>query len=130
MDVGGPSNFERIRAFFGDNHELISTFIKGFSISDPETLKRISTTHAQDDYLIDPHGAVGLEAAERFLEVDPDFTFVTLETAHPAKFIDVMENALSTPVEIPDRLSKCLSKEKKTVSLSNRFEDFRAFLLG
>ena len=61
-------------------------------------------------------------------EAQPDVTGVFLETAHPAKFKEVVEETLSREIEIPATLQKFLSKNKQTRKMSSAFSDFKTYL--
>ncbi|MDP3582000.1 MAG: threonine synthase, partial [Ignavibacteria bacterium] len=74
----------------------------------------------------------GYLALQKFLKENSnqEFTSIVLETAHPAKFKDVVEKELSIEVEIPERLAACLTKEKRAVELSSDYNSLKAFLLS
>lgn len=94
MDVGAPSNFERLHAILG---EETTERVWGVTVDDRATLERIRA-EADEGYLACPHTAVGLEGAARYLTSSGhDGPVVTLATAHPAKFPDVIERALGRP---------------------------------
>jgi len=132
MDVGNPSNFYRITEIFGNNFEGIKNLIHTEHFSDEETKEEIKKISEEFDYLIDPHGAVGFLAFENFIKKNNkgNYNGIVLETAHPAKFIDVMKKVTNKNISIPDRLKKCLQKEKRSIRISNKFEDFKEFLMN
>ena len=128
MDVGYPSNLARIGAIFNDEINMVKKQINSVSISDKLTIAGIKKVKNQFNYLIDPHGAVGYQAAAYF-----DFkkcNNIILETAHPAKFIDVMEKVLNEKIKIPDRLMKSLKKPKKSIKISSNYKEFKSQLLN
>ncbi|MCP4437999.1 MAG: threonine synthase [Aureispira sp.] len=92
MDVGAPSNFERLHDLYNKDIEAIREDISSFSVSDEETLVEIKKTYEETSYILDPHGAVGKIALEKVLK--PNQVGVFLETAHPKKFDSVVEKAL------------------------------------
>ena len=95
MDVGAPSNFERLHALLAAG---LAERISGQSVDDATTLERIRITAEEEGYLACPHTAVGLEAVERYRGRSCDAApTLVLATAHPAKFPDVMERALGRP---------------------------------
>jgi len=113
MDVGAPSNFDRMLNLFGGHWEQMKGRVSGFSFDDQETRATIRNVFKQTGYSLDPHGAVGWLASNTWRESNPDSQTVVLETAHPSKFIDVMEEELGEEViEVPERLA-CLSQRKK-----------------
>ena len=132
MDVGNPSNFHRITEFFANNVEEIRNLISAEYFSDDETKKEIKRVYEKFGYLIDPHGAVGFLALGKFIEENnmKDYKGIVLETAHPAKFIDVMEEVVEKDIPMPERLKNCLTKEKKSIKISNQFEDFKELLMN
>ena len=113
MDVGAPSNFVRMSRLFGDSWEAIKARITGMTFSDDQTRAAIRTAKVMHGYDLDPHGAVGWLAAQRWRAAHPGSATVTLETAHPAKFPDVMEAELGPNViEVPERLAILAQREK------------------
>lgn len=131
MDVGNPSNHARIIDMFNNNHSLISDLIYSSSFSDKQTLNKIHQLNKDYGYIIDPHGAIGCLALDQFIkEENNNISGVVLETAHPAKFIDVFKNNLNFMPEIPNRLAVCLKKNSKFDVLSNDYNEFKSFLLN
>jgi threonine synthase len=130
MDVGAPSNFVRMQALFGGSWEEMKSRITGMSFSDDQTRATIRTVKALHDYEIDPHGAVGWLAAQKWRASHPTSATITLETAHPAKFLDVMEAELGVNcVEIPKRLAILANREKIATLLPADPAVFRDWLL-
>jgi len=132
MDVGNPSNFYRILDIFNNDWYKLSTEISSSSFSDELTKSAIKRIRKDYNYLIDPHGAVGYLALEEYIKQNKieSFNGIILETAHPAKFIDIMEDVLKENIEIPERLESSLYKEKKSIKISNEYTDFKNFLLN
>ncbi len=132
MDVGNPSNLIRIRNLYSDLLGDIQNDIYSVSFDDVTTKEAIKELYDKFGYIIDPHGAVGYLALKDYLEKfnSDKYQSVVLETAHPAKFKDVVDEVLSVSVEIPERLAACLSKKKRTVELSSDFEEFKNYLLN
>ncbi len=92
MDVGAPSNFERLHHLLGDS--ALRRRIWGTSVSDEITRKRLLQTFRVANYVACPHTAVGIEAVEQYREQTGDMTpFISLATAHPAKFPDALDQA-------------------------------------
>lgn len=104
MDVGAPSNFARMLELFGGSWESMRQRITGMSFSDAETRAAIRTVKSMHDYTLDPHAAVGWLAARQWRARHPGQATITLGTAHPAKFLDVMEQELGE-IEIPPALA-------------------------
>ncbi len=129
MDVGAPSNFVRMQALFGGSWEAMKTHISGATFTDDQTRAAIRTVKASYDYEIDPHGAIGWLAAQQWRSSHPGSTTITLETAHPAKFPDVMEAELGKNcVEIPERLAILANQEKVATLLPADQAVFREWL--
>ena len=128
MDVGNPNNFERITEIFNSSHEEIKSNIESISISDKETIEVIKKVYDEFDYLIDPHGAVGFSAMQKFSQLY-GHTKILLETAHPAKFGNVIKSAIGKNAELPESLKTSLTGKKQTVTLSGNFKELKEFLL-
>jgi len=129
MDVGAPSNFVRMTALFGNSWEDFRNCMSGMSFSDGETRSAIREVKSLRGYDIDPHGAVGWLAARKYRDANPGSETITLETAHPAKFPDVMDEELGKgTVEVPERLAILADKPKVATELSKDWESFRAWL--
>jgi threonine synthase len=132
MDVGDPSNFKRILDLYNHDHQKIKNDIYSKSFSDEETISAMKEVHSNYNYIIDPHGAVGYIALKSYIEEYKlnSFSGIILETAHPGKFADVVEKSINKEIEIPDRLKKCLTKEKHSIKLSSSYKDFKEFLMN
>ena len=129
MDVGNPSNFDRILDLFNNNHHWITEHMHGYSYSDHQIKEIISKVFKSTGYLCDPHGAIGYQAAKSYQESNPDFTGIFLETAHPAKFNESVEEVIGEPVQIPERLAAFAKKEKQSVLILPDFKEFKEYLL-
>ena len=128
MDVGAPSNFARILDLYDYSHEKISEVISGYRYSDEEIRKVVKNVYDKSEYLCDPHGACGYEALNKFLNENQVGVF--LETAHPAKFKETVEEIISPDeIELPTKLMDFLKGKKDAASLSKNFEQFKHFLL-
>ncbi|MHA7131610.1 threonine synthase [Algoriphagus namhaensis] len=129
MDVGNPSNFPRLLALFHHDEDALREMVSGAYFEDEETRKAI---HEISDlgYVADPHGAVGYLGLKRFLGQNPEDQGVFLETAHPGKFRDVVEETLGEKLELPERLAAFLQGEKQVISMGKSFSEFKGFLEG
>ncbi len=131
MDVGNPSNFVRLTRFFEEDWQATRDLISGYYFDDQETKASMQKVFEQTQYVMCPHTAVAYEGLQKYRqENNGDFTGIFLATAHPAKFLDLVENTLQSPIYIPERLKNLLSLDKKSTLLKPRFEDFKAYLLG
>ena len=128
MDVGDPSNFARVLALYEGSHAHIAAEISGATYTDEQILESVKQVYDATGYLLDPHGACGYRALSEQLQ--PGETGVFLETAHPAKFLQTVEEIIGAPVEIPAKLQAFLKGTKQTVAMSKEFAAFKAYLLG
>ena len=101
MDVGDPSNFARILALYNNSHSAISAEISGVSYNDEEIRETVKEAYTRTGYLLDPHGACGYRALREMLAEDEVGFF--LETAHPAKFLNTVEEVIGKEIEIPEK---------------------------
>ena len=127
MDVGDPSNFARILHLYDSSHERIASLISGATYTDEQIKETMKKCFDQTGYVLDPHGACGYRALQEQLQAEEAGVFC--ETAHPAKFKDTVEPVIGTDIEIPERLQNFMRGEKKSVPMSNHFEDFKDFLM-
>lgn len=131
MDVGNPSNFARMMDIYNEDLEVIREDIKGYFFSDEETAKCIQDVYKRTGYLLCPHTAVGYLAMEEYLSTQEGASNnVVLSTAHPVKFGEVVEPLIGKAIEIPQRLKDMLGSEKKSISMTKEFEDFKSYLLN
>ena len=128
MDVGAPSNFARIAALFNGNHGAIKAVIGGATYSDAMIRESMKDCYTVTGYILDPHGACGYRALKEQLQ--PGETGIFLETAHPAKFKETVDDALHINLPIPDRLVAFMQNEKQSVPMRNDFHVFKQFLLS
>jgi threonine synthase len=118
-----------MQALFGNSWDEMRKHISGMSFSDDETRVAIREVKSQFDYQIDPHGAVGWLAARKYRAANPGAVTITLETAHPAKFSDVMDAELGKDsVEIPERLAVLADRPKIATALTKDWQTFRDWL--
>ncbi len=138
MDVGNPSNFARLQAFYPTEStdtaarwDAIKKEVTGKFYTDVQTQEAIRAVYEQHDgYVMCPHTAVGYIGLRDYLrETNSDAYGVVLATAHPAKFLDVVEEAIAEKYDLPPALQALVTKEKRATLLSHRYEDLKAFLL-
>ena len=128
MDVGDPSNFARVLDLFNGSHDAIVSEMSGVSYNDLQIAETLKACYSETGYLLDPHGACGYRALKEGLADNE--TGVFLETAHPAKFLETVEKIIGEKVEIPLKLQEFMKGEKKSLSLSKDFKDFKNYLLA
>ncbi len=131
MDVGNPSNFERLRAIFHDNWNGMRTMIWGESVSDRDTVDTMRRYYQRHGRFLDPHTAVGVCAAERRFdgELAKAVDVVILSTAHPAKFSEVVIEATGAVPPVPEELARVMNLEKQAVQIENSSAALRDLLL-
>lgn len=128
MDVGDPSNFIRIRHLYKDNFKKISENLSSYSFTDKETKQAMLSLYNDYNYIADPHGAVGYLGLKKYQETHPNTYGVFLETAHPVKFLDVVEDTIKENIDFPDKIAKLLNKNKKSIKIA-QYNDLKAYLL-
>jgi threonine synthase len=129
MDVGDPSNFIRIREIFDNDFDRIREVMSSNSFNDEETRAAISKIYRNSGYIADPHGAVGYLGLKKFLEKNEDFQGVFLETAHPVKFLEVVEPVLGINIEYPAQIKAVIDKKKKATYIRT-YEDLKGYLIS
>jgi threonine synthase len=130
MDVGSPNNFPRLLDLCRNRLEYVQKEIWGHGATDEETLAAMKMLHQRFGYIADPHTAVGVQGWEAYkLEHAKPAQGLVLATAHPAKFPEVVMKAIGTAPPLPDRLGAYLKREKLSLPMSSRYEDFKGFLL-
>jgi len=113
MDVGAPSNFERMKAHF--SLEQMRQIILGVPVTDEETRETITNVYNETGYFLDPHSAVGWKGVSKLYEdnkLDTSAPAGILCTAHPAKFHEVVEPLIGAP-PVPASLAGAM---KRTVN--------------
>ncbi len=128
MDVGAPSNFERVLDIFNNDHSRLTSHIKGYSYSDDQIRTCIGEVFRNTGYILDPHGATGYKASKEFLNDNPDYTSIFFETAHPAKFSEVVNEEIGQEVAFPERLEAFSSREKVSVLMPKDYAWFKEYL--
>ncbi|NDV77954.1 threonine synthase [Dysgonomonas sp. 511] len=127
MDVGDPSNFVRILDLYNHSLEDIRTDISAYWYNDDAIRKTVLSTYQTTGYLLDPHGACGYQALKDSLNAGE--TGVFLETAHPAKFLETVEQITGESIPIPAKLQAFMQGEKQTVGMDKDFGSFKQFLM-
>ena len=127
MDVGDPSNFIRIQEIYKNDDALLKKNLTSYSFSDNETRKAMKEIKKECGYIVDPHGAVGYLGLKKYLKKKKG-QGIFLETAHPVKFLDVVEPVLNETIEYPPQILEIINKEKEAALISE-YEDLKQFLL-
>jgi len=131
MDVGNPNNFPRLLDLCRNRLENVQREIWGHSANDEDTLEEMHLVWDRYRYISDPHTAVGISAWEAYRKehAEPSQGLV-LATAHPAKFAEVVQKAIGIAPPQPSRLAQYLERKKLSLPMSNKYEDFKQFLLS
>ena len=128
MDVGDPSNFTRILEIFSDDLETLRSVVSAVSVSDEVTKDTLKYVFEKENYLLDPHGAVGYHALREYLDQHENDKGIIIETAHPVKFYDVVEPVIGSGVPIPEGVAAQLSLEKKSHKIEADYRLLKDFL--
>uniref|UniRef100_UPI00404B212B threonine synthase n=1 Tax=Gelidibacter sp. TaxID=2018083 RepID=UPI00404B212B len=128
MDVGNPSNFIRIQALYNNDFEQLKANLSSYSFTDTETKHALQELYDDYHYIADPHGAVGFLGAKSYLQQHPEAHVVFLETAHPTKFLDVVEDVIKENMDLPTQIAAVMDKTKKAIAIKT-YEELKGFLL-
>src|SRR6188508_948938 len=129
MDVGAPSNFERMQWLYGGDLDALRRDVVGFAYDDARVVAEIGRVEREHGYLLDPHGAIGWLAINDMLRGEDDEAIgVFLATAHPAKFREVVEPAIGRPLPLPPVLAAAITRPRFSKPLSSDYADLRALL--
>jgi threonine synthase len=128
MDVGDPSNFVRILDLYKHSWEAIKADISGAWYTDDAIRRTVKETYEKTGYLLDPHGACGYQALVDGLR--PGEVGVFLETAHPAKFLETVEEIVGKKVPVPMELQEFMKGRKQSIEMDRDFAGFKAYLQG
>jgi threonine synthase len=106
MDVGNPSNFERMLWLYNGDLEAVRKDVTGSVHDDVEVKATIRDVFDRTGYVLDPHSAIGYLGVRRTKGI-------FLATAHPAKFSEIVEPVIGKAIERPEPLAKALEKPRK-----------------
>ena len=127
MDVGAPSNFERMRAMYGDSFESLRCDIVGAAFDDHTVVAEIREVFHRYEYLLDPHGAIAWLGLRETLSADERGVF--LATAHPAKFLEVVEPAIGETIPLPPVLAEAIKRPRHSERLPVDYATLRKLLM-
>jgi len=143
MNVGHPSNLARFFDAYGGNIDkegdvhlppdldMMRKRIFSVSVSDEETRETIRSAYRRYGLLLEPHGAVGWKGLESYLEAEGDFPLcLMIETAHPAKFPDEIEELLGIHPPLPESLRGLEDKTGEPIPIPNDYQVFKDLLLS
>ena len=98
--------------------------------SNGKSKQTITEVYEKYDYILDPHGAVGYLALEKYLKEHKDDKGFFLETAHPVKFPDAVESIIGNKIEVPKSVNYLLDKKKLSVKISADYQQLKDYLLS
>ncbi len=127
MDVGNPSNFVRIQEMYNNDLNEFRKDFSSYTFTDEETKETMKSIYNHNGYIAEPHGAVGYLGLKKELKNYPDSIGFFLETAHPIKFLDIVEPILNVQLPIPKQIESVLGKEKISIKIKT-YEDLKDFL--
>jgi threonine synthase len=127
MDVGNPSNFIRIQELYNNDLTEFEKDFSSYSFSDAETEITIKDIYSRTKYIAEPHGTVGYLGLKKEMQKQPNSIGVFLETAHPIKFLDIVEPLLDLQLPIPKQIESVLNKEKVSIKIKT-YEELKDFL--
>lgn len=119
MDVGNPSNFERLNHLFGGDAAKMSVVISGTIVTDDETRATIKKVWEQHQYLMDPHTAVawtGLCNKEKQFAGMP---IIAMGTADPAKFTELVQECTGQTPPVPASLQAQMGRPLQKIDLDS-----------
>ncbi len=129
MDVGDPSNFLRLLELYQNDWQLMSQQLIGMSFDDVSTENAIVDVFDKKKYLLDPHGAVGYLASKEYIGLFEDTQVISFETAHPAKFLPVVEKLVGN-VTVPKALSTLSEAQQSKIPVSSDYAAFKELMLS
>ncbi|NIJ56168.1 threonine synthase [Dyadobacter arcticus] len=132
MDVGSPSNFVRLIRFFEDDWNAVTEKVSGFYFDNDQTQKAMRDVYSNANYVMCPHTAIAYLGLQAYREKarSEDFIGVFLSTAHPAKFIELVEQTLGKSIETPEQLKSLLEIEKVSIKMKSDFLEFKKLLMS
>lgn len=114
MDVGAPSNMERLFALFPAYDEF-SANVSSWSVSDDEIRETIKEEWEENSHIICPHTACGERVRRDHFKDDPT---IVVATAHPAKFESIVEPIVGKTIAIPRSLFDIMHKESRSTEIA------------
>jgi len=131
MDVGAPSNFERMRAMYGESFEALRCDIVGAAFNDATVVAEIQAVWSRHGYLLDPHGAIAWLGLRETLATEVDNApGVFLATAHPAKFREVVEPAIGETIPLPPALADAIKRPRHSERIPVDYPVLKKLLLA
>jgi len=133
MDVSNPSNFVRVLELFHHNASKLKNILSSYSVSDAATKATIGEVFKRYNYILDPHGAVGYYALIDYLGdavKSSNGGGIFLETAHPVKFPEIVEEVTGSKIEIPESIQYLFNQKKESVFMGASFDQFKEWMMN
>jgi len=128
MDIGNPSNFERLLDLFKDDHAAFRKLITAVRVSDAQTVAAIQKVYKKEKYLMEFHTAVAYSAAEKAPQ--NGVSTVVISPASPVKFAKEMEKETGITIDNSRILKNLRMKKKRVVKSKNDYASIKKLLLG
>jgi threonine synthase len=129
MDVGNPSNFVRIEKLHDNDFEKLKNNLHSYSFTDEDTREAMLHLYNEYNYIADPHGAIGYLGIKEQQVKGDNTQYIFLETAHPVKFLPVMDETIVAKIDIPAQIKAVIDKKKVATSISS-YDELNFFLLS
>ena len=130
MDVSDPSNFVRIQKIFNNDIQKIKKIIKAYSFNDDQTREAIKDIYNRNNYLMDPHSAIGYLGIKSYLSNhSTNSSGIFLSTAHPIKFKEQVEKSIGKEISVPSRIKDIMGKSKRSIEIKS-YNDLKDQLLS
>jgi len=131
MDVGNPSNWDRIMDLFNQDVNELKKQLTADTYSDKQTTAAIEEVYFKDKYIVCPHTAIAWLAGQTYRSKNTGhYAVVALSTAHPCKFPDVFPREIGEDILIPESVNELRQREQKKELLSTSYTDFKEYLLN
>jgi threonine synthase len=128
MDVGNPSNFDRLIRVFDDDFDKINNAVSGFWCNDDQIRQHIRNEYFRTGYILDPHGAVASMGLDTYLAWHPESSGLFIETAHPAKFTDIVGPLIGKLPDMPESLEGLKYGTKRSVVMKPEYKYLNEYL--
>jgi threonine synthase len=129
MDVGNPSNFDRMSWMYGGDVDAMRRDMVGSAHADDEVRATIRRVYDERGYLLDPHSAIAYLGLTRSGVDRGGMPGVFLATAHPAKFHEVVESVIGGPIDKPAPLADALSRPRHIMRIDASLDAVKDRLL-
>ncbi len=141
MNVGHPSNLARFFDLYGGivdrvgqvhkypDLEEMRRHIFSVSVTDAQTRETIKSVYKRYKVILEQHGAVGWTGLEEYFKTTPEQKLaICLETAHPAKFPEEIQNLLGLEIPLPDSMKNIDQRKGSAVSIAGDYDGFKKYL--